>query len=263
MFVFLLIVFMFGLIIGSFTNVCIYRIPRDLSIVKPRSSCPACGTLIRWYENIPVLSYVFLRGKCHSCGSRISLQYPLIELLTGVAFVLVAIRYPFQPLLVLYLAFTFVLIAISGIDYFTQIIPDVFSYSLVILGLLFSCINGSLGTSIVERILNSFFGVLLGGGILWGIGFAAEKAIGQEAMGGGDIKLLAGVGAILGWQKVLSTLFFGSLFASFLGLTLIAMKRMKKREYIPFGPFLAFASYMNMFMPDPWQLLQSITLPFF
>lgn len=261
--VYLSIFFLFGLVIGSFINVCIYRIPRDESIVSPRSRCPDCATLIHWYDNIPILSYALLGGKCRHCGKHISLQYPIVELLTGVLFLMVAWEYAFQPVLPVFLVFTFVLIVISGIDYHSQIIPDVFSYSLICVGLLFSFMNGTLGAAIPSRLGNAFLGSLLGWGILWSIGFAAQKAIGQEAMGGGDIKLLSGIGAVLGWQKVFSTLFIASLIASLFGITLIVMKRMKRREYIPFGPFLAFAAYINLFLPDTWQILQSLTLPFF
>lgn len=261
--IYLFIISVFGLIIGSFINVCVYRIPRDESVVKPRSHCPSCGNLIRWFDNIPVFSYLLLGGKCRHCRTHISLQYPLIELLTGVLFLFIGMKFPFQPVLPLYLYFTFVLVVISGIDYSCQIIPDVFSYSLLAAGLLFSFLNASLGDTLPARLINASLGTLAGGGILWIIGFAAQKAIGQEAMGGGDIKLLAGIGAVIGWHKIFSTLFIGSLVASIVGLSLIAMKRMKRREYIPFGPFLAFASYINLFLPDPLQLLQSLTFPFF
>jgi leader peptidase (prepilin peptidase) / N-methyltransferase len=248
-------IFCLGLILGSFANVCIHRIPRDQSVVLPRSHCPQCNTLIAWYDNIPVLSYFILSAKCRHCGTKISFQYPLIELLSGILFLLLAIKYPFDPAIFLYLYFAFVLLVISGIDFFWQIIPDFFSLSLIVVGIAASAFNPELGLNPKARILNSIIGMLTGGGILLIMGFLGQLVFKKEAMGGGDVKLLAGIGAILGWHKVLSTLMIASFFGSVIGISLIVSKRMSRKDYLPFGPYLAFAAYLNVFLPDPQYFL--------
>jgi leader peptidase (prepilin peptidase) / N-methyltransferase len=257
---YLIVVFTFGLILGSFTNVCIHRIPRDQSVVLPRSHCPSCNNLIKWYDNIPVLSYLFLGAKCRACGAKISFQYPFIELLTAVSFLLLAVKFPFDPIVFLYFYLAFVLIVISGIDYFWQIIPDFFSISLIIVGILFSAFNPQLGPDPRSRILNSIFGFVIGGVVLLIMGYLGGLIFKKEAMGGGDIKLLAGIGAVLGWHKVLSTLIIASFFGSLVGITLILTKKISRKDYIPFGPFLAFAAYLNVFLPDPQYILTLIFL---
>jgi leader peptidase (prepilin peptidase) / N-methyltransferase len=252
MFIFyLIVVTIFGLILGSFANVCIYRIPRDQSVVLPRSHCTGCNNLIKWYDNIPLLSYFLLKAKCRVCGEKISFQYPLIEFITALTFLFVAVKYPFSPLILLYFYFAFVLIVISGVDFFWQIIPDFFSVSLIALGLLSSAFNPQLGPDPKTRLLNSLLGTLIGGGVLLLMGYLGQLVFKKEAMGGGDVKLLAGVGAMLGWHKALSTLVIASFFGSFIGITLILAKKMSRKDYIPFGPYLAFAAYLNVFLPDP------------
>lgn len=250
MIIFSSVVFLFGMIIGSFINVCIYRIPRDESIWHPRSHCPKCGRLIHWYDNIPILSFVLLRGRCRSCGHKISQKYPFVELLTGLSFFLLAEKYAFQISLPIYLYFTFVLITISGIDFSSRIIPDVFSFSLIIVGLLFSPFNIQLAPSWHMRLINSAIGGVTGFVLLFFISYAGGKIMRQEVMGGGDIKLLAGIGAILGVHKTISTLFIAALIGSAAGIFLMINKKMNRKEYMPFGPFLAAGSYINLFLPD-------------
>ncbi|MBN1823959.1 MAG: prepilin peptidase [Endomicrobiales bacterium] len=255
MIAYLLCFFVLGLAFGSFANVCIYRIPKDESVIKPSSHCPSCGKHILWYDNIPVISYVVLSGRCRFCGTPIPVVYPVVEAVTAVAFTLVALKYPFHPMMPFYLVFTLALVIVSGIDYYHRIIPDVLSYGLIAMGLLTSFVNPELGGSIRERVLNSVVGTLAGGGILVAVGFAGEKIMKKEAMGGGDVKLLAGIGAILGWQKVVMSLFAASLLGSIFGLVLILQKRLERRGYIPFGPFLAVGSYASMFLPNIVDLL--------
>jgi leader peptidase (prepilin peptidase) / N-methyltransferase len=260
LFYYLFVVFFFGLILGSFANVCIHRIPRDESIIFPGSHCPSCNNLIAWYDNIPVLSYFVLRGKCRRCSAKISLQYPAVEFLTACMFLLVAIKFPFDPVIFLYLYFTFVLVVISGIDIFWQIIPDFFSLSLIAVGLASSAFNSQLGPDVKSRILNSLIGTLTGGGFLLVMGWLGELAFKKEAMGGGDVKLLAGVGALLGWHKALSTIIVASFLGSIIGITLILVRKLSRKDYIPFGPFIASAAYLNVFLPDPQYLLAALWL---
>jgi len=246
MFFYLSFFFIFGLIMGSFGNVCIYRIPREQSLWKPRSRCPSCGRTIQWYDNIPLLSFLLLKRACRACGHPISWQYPLVELITGIAFLLVAWRFAFEPFLPVYLLFTFLLIILSGIDYFHLVIPDVFPLIIVLIGLGTSAFDPSRGDAWFTRIGSSLLGALTGGGLLYLTGVIGSKAFHKEAMGGGDIKLMAGVGALLGWQQALATIFLGSLIGSIYGITLIATRRMERRGYIPFGPFLALGAYLTL-----------------
>ncbi|MHB9156000.1 MAG: prepilin peptidase [Endomicrobiales bacterium] len=248
-FLYLSFFFITGLIFGSFANVCIYRIPRDESVSRPRSRCPACGNLISWHDNIPVISYLLLKGKCRHCAATISLRYPLVELATGLSFLLVAWQYAFAPALPVYLYFTFAMVVISGIDFSHMVIPDVFTFSLIAAGLATSFFNLPLGADAKARFLNSLTGGVLGGGGLLLVGYLGGKVFHKEAMGGGDVKLLAAAGTILGWERTLTTLFAASLLGSIAGILLISTRRLRRDDYIPFGPFLAAAAYLNLFLP--------------
>lgn len=247
---YMLLFFIFGLIMGSFANVCIYRIPNDKSVSTPGSYCPSCLNPIKWFDNIPVISYIILKHKCRYCNQKISIQYPLIELITAVLFSLVAWNYKFELVLPIYIYFTFSLVVISGIDYFHKIIPDIFSISLIIIGLLFSFFNVQLGLEWKSRFINSFIGVMAGGGGLLLIGYIGEKILKKEAMGGGDVKLLAGIGAVLGWEKTIAVLFVASLLGSVFSIYFIVTKKIDRKDYIPFGPFLSAAAYINIFLPN-------------
>ncbi len=244
-----------GLVFGSFANVCISRIPKGESVVFPKSHCPKCNKLIKWYDNLPLLSYVILKAKCRACGEPISIQYPLVELITGCSFLALALNIKDPALLAFYLLLTLVLIIISGIDFHVQIIPDSLSLPLIAAGLLVSPFNNSLGSGVVHRILNSFLGVLAGGGSLFLLGFFGEKIMKKEAMGGGDVKLLAGIGAVIGWSKIFSVLFVASLVGSVFGILLIMAKKIERTGYIPFGPFIAVSAYINLFLPDLARLI--------
>lgn len=248
-------VFALGLSLGSFANVCIYRIPLELSIVFPGSSCPKCKKPIPWYENIPVLSYVFLGGKCAKCKSPISMQYPVIEFLTGTLFLLLFLKYQLSLSFFIFLCLTFVLVVISGIDYYHRIIPDIFPLILLIIGILTGFFNVTLGDNYTGRLVNSLLGILAGGGSLLLVGFAGGIIFKKEAMGGGDVKLMAGIGAIIGWDKVLFAIFIASFLGAVFGLVLIILKKAEKQSYIPFGPFLALASYIMLFTPKPAVML--------
>ncbi len=248
--------FIFGLLLGSFANVCIYRIPLDLSIVSPPSACPKCKKFIPWHDNIPVISYIALLGKCRSCGNKISIVYPLIELLTGITFALVFYKYGMSVNTLLFLILTFSLIVISGIDYYHKVIPDIFPLILACAGLLLSFFNTTLGDTYLQRFLHSVYGLAAGGGSLFLIGVLGKAVYKKEAMGGGDVKLMAGVGAIIGWQCALFAIFVAALIGSIAGLLLVIFS--KKREYLPFGPFLAFGSYITLFLPAPAVMLNML-----
>lgn len=253
--VFYIFFFLTGLTLGSFANVCIYRMPLDLSIVRPRSSCPKCKNLIAWYDNIPLASYMVLGGKCRYCKEKISPVYPIIELLTGISFVVLFYFYGFTPVTFLLCFMAFCLIVISGIDYYYQIIPDIFPLLLGIAGILLAAFNTTLGDTYLQRFINAFIGIIAGGGSLLLIGLLGQFIFKKEAMGGGDVKLMAGLGAILGWERVLLAIFIASFLGSILGLFFIFTKKIERKGYMPFGPFLAIASYLTLLMPAPSVLM--------
>ena len=228
-----LVVGAFGLTIGSFLNVCICRIPAGESIVFPPSHCPKCAAAISHRDNIPLLSYLLLRGRCRSCGGAISLRYPAVEALTGIMLVLLVQRFGVSPQLAVYGIFVAALIVISFIDLDHQIIPDVISLPGIVLGLIFSALGQG------PPLIDSAIGVLVGGGILYAVAVGYHAITGREGMGGGDIKLLAMIGAFLGWQAVFVTLILGSFAGSVIGIALILVQGKDSRVPIPFGPFLA------------------------
>src|SRR6266576_2596038 len=217
----LLIAFIFGAVVGSFLNVCIARIPKGQSIVHPPSHCPNCQASIPFYCNVPLFSYVWLRGRCRSCKESISVRYPIVELLTGL--VSLALMHRFGPSYAFFVTFLFAaaLIVISFIDLDVRIVPDVISLPGIVLGLILSvvgyfAIGGS--SSIVPSPVSSLIGIITGGGFLLVTAWIYEKITGVEGMGGGDIKLLAMIGAFLGWPSIPITLFFASLVGSVVGL---------------------------------------------
>jgi len=241
--------FILGLLLGSFANVCIYRMPLGQSIVSPRSHCPGCNNPIRWHDNVPLLSFILLKGKCRSCGAGIPLQYPLVELITGIVFASIAWRYPFKPLLAVYLFVALLLIIISGIDFLYMVIPDALCILIAIAGVASSFFNLSLGNDWKLRLLHSVGGAAFGAFSLLIAGYAGKKIFKQEAMGEGDVKLLCGLGALLGIPATISTLFIASLAGSLAGITLIVTKKMHRRDYLPFGPFIALGAYFNIIFP--------------
>jgi leader peptidase (prepilin peptidase)/N-methyltransferase len=237
----MLFAFTFGAIVGSFLNVCIYRIPAEKSIVSPPSSCPACGHQIRWFENIPIFSYLFLRGHCAACRLKISLRYPAVEALTGLLFVLTFYYFGFSSVTLVYMVFVAALVAITFIDLDHQIIPDVISLPGILVGFASSFFIPWLTWS------DSIFGILLGGGSLLAVAWIYEKLAGREGMGGGDIKLLAMFGAFLGWQAVFPIIFLASLAGTLVGVPLMLVQKGDTRLAIPFGPFLALAAIVYLF----------------
>ena len=228
-------IFLFGLIFGSFLNVCIYRLPKKQSIVWPGSHCPSCKNSIPFWQNIPVLSYIFLAGKCANCKFRISLIYPLVEILTGILLVVVWQHYGLTLSFLHYSILVLFLLPISFIDLDTRLILNVLTFPGIIVGLLSSVFLNQI------PILNVVSGLFLGGGFLWFVGLLGNSVFKQESMGGGDIKLGAMIGVFLG-PKVLIALFL----AFFLALPVIAIglstKRLKIGSTVPFGPFISLAA---------------------
>jgi leader peptidase (prepilin peptidase)/N-methyltransferase len=227
-----------GLCIGSFLNVCIYRMPRRESVSFPGSHCPNCGAAIRWYDNIPVLSYLRLGGKCRSCRAPVSSRYLLVELLTGALFA--AQGFIFEPgvLLAARLVLTAILIALFFIDLEHQLLPDALTLPGIAIGLLASLVAPPGGIGIEA----SLIGTALGAGILLAIRWLWKRATGVDGMGLGDVKMLAMIGAFLGWQAVWLVLFVASLAGAITGVTIALMGRGSMKSKLPFGTFLAIAA---------------------
>jgi len=236
--------FVLGAAVGSFLNVCIRRLPAGESIVHPPSHCPQCGAPIRSWDNIPVLSYLLLRGRCRSCRTPISARYPLVEALSGALLVALLYKYGLSASLAVYGLFVAALIVVSFIDLDHQIIPDAISLPGIVVGVV--CAALGLGSGFTD----SLIGVALGGGLLYAVAVGYELLTGREGMGGGDIKLLAMIGAFLGWRAVLVTLVLGSFTGAALGLALIVARGADARVPIPFGPFLALGSLCALFFGD-------------
>jgi leader peptidase (prepilin peptidase)/N-methyltransferase len=236
-----LLSFVLGAVIGSFLNVCIYRIPAGESVVRPRSRCPQCLTPIAWYQNIPILSYLLLRGRCGACGVRIAPRYALVEALTGALFLLVLWRFGLQSFVPVLWLFAAVLVVITFIDLDHQIIPDVISLPGIVVGFACSFLIPWVSWS------DSLLGILAGGGSLYLVAWLYALLAKKEGMGGGDIKLLAMIGAFLGWKAVFPIIFFSSVLGVLVGVPLMLVKRADGKLAIPFGPFLAAGSLAYLF----------------
>ena len=236
--------FVLGACIGSFVNVCIYRIPAGLSIVHPPSSCPGCNTRIRFYDNIPIFSYLMLKGKCRSCDKPISFRYPFVELLTG-AFALACVI-SFGPTFSGIVAFIFVtvLIVVTFIDLDHRIIPDAISLPGILFFFLASFWNPYIDWQ------SSALGIMVGGGSLFAVAWGYQRFTGREGMGGGDIKLLGMIGAMVGWQGVVFSLFAASVLGTTIGLVVMVRSGKDMRLAIPFGPFLAAGATIYLFFGD-------------
>lgn len=235
------IVFLFGLIIGSFLNVCIYRLPQSKSIVFPGSMCTQCGTKIPFYDNIPVISYLILGGKCRFCKTGISPRYPIVELITGLMAAGLFLKFGVSPEMPIYFIFIASLLVVTFIDIDYQIIPDIIS----IPGILIFFAASFLLSDITY--IDSILGILAGGGTLYAIawGYAAIKK--KEGMGGGDIKLLAMIGAAIGWKGVVFTIFVSSTVGSVIGVIVMALTEKNMKLTIPFGPFLSMGAMAYIF----------------
>jgi leader peptidase (prepilin peptidase)/N-methyltransferase len=239
-----IIFFVFGSAIGSFLNVCIYRLPRDLSIISPSSRCPSCNIPIKPYDNIPILSYIFLGGRCRVCKVGISLRYPLVESLNALLYVFVLWRFGFGLQTIVYSMFCSALIVITFIDLDFQIIPDKITLPGILIGLIagsFLMPDPFMRYSLLG-IKAAIIGFLAGGGL-----FYAIAVLSRGGMGGGDIKMMAMVGSLMGWKSVLLTTFLGSLSGAVLGIFLMIAKGKGRKTKIPFGPFLALGTLITLF----------------
>jgi leader peptidase (prepilin peptidase)/N-methyltransferase len=232
----------FGACVGSFLNVCIYRIPREKSILFPGSSCPACNHGIPFYLNIPILSYLILRGRCRHCQASFSIRYPAVETMTALAAMATAAHFGITAQGCVWLTFFCTLTVISFIDYDFQIIPDIISLPGIPIFALASIFTG------YHPWKESLAGILMGGGSLYVVAMIYHFIRKEEGMGGGDIKLLAMIGAATGWQGVLFTLFAGSLLGTIAGCLVMAIKRsITPRLKIPFGPYLSMGAIVYIF----------------
>lgn len=227
---------LFGLAIGSFLNVVIARVPERRSLWQPGSACAGCGVAIAWYDNVPVLSFLALRGRCRACGMAISWRYPLVELLTGAAFLSASIAFGPTGRFVMAALLLSALIAITAIDLRLQLIPDAITLPGILVGVL-----GNLGTGATPW-LDSVVGVLVGGGV-----FFAIILVHPAGMGGGDMKLGAMLGAFLGWKVVLFALFVAVLAGGVLAVILLATRLRGRKDPVPFGPFLALGGATGLF----------------
>ncbi len=234
--------FLFGLCVGSFLNVCIYRLPLSQSVVRPRSACPHCGRPIRSWDNIPCLSWLILRGRCRDCGGSISARYPLVELLSGAFAVMAATRFGFgwQGLIVYLLVAALLVVTFIDLDH--RIIPDVITLPGIPVGL-----AASFGLTALTPI-ESLIGILAGGGSLFLVAWGYQLLTKRDGMGGGDIKLLAMIGAFIGWKGVLMTIFVASFTGTLAGVALILRRGADMKLAVPFGPFLAVGAAAYLFI---------------
>jgi len=240
-FLFKFMIFVFGMCVGSFMNVCIFRLPVSKSIVHPRSMCPKCGTMIPFYDNIPVLSYIWLRRRCRNCKTVIPFRYPLIELMGGFFALCVFLRFGLTWVALVYYVFIAALIVITFIDIDHQIIPDHITLPGIPLFFLASFILPAVSYK------ESLLGLLLGGGSLFLIGWGYSLITKKEGMGGGDVKLLAMIGVLLGWQGVFFTIFMASGVGTFAGIITMLQQRKNMKLAIPFGPFLSIGAITYIF----------------
>ena len=239
--------FILGAAVGSFLNVCIYRLPRGESVIFPPSACPQCRARLKPWDLVPIFSYLLLRGKCRYCGGKISSRYPLVETISGLAFALIWgvsggdwINLFFQ------LLFTSVLIVIFFIDYEHQVIPDAVSVPGIFAGLIYNFLRAPFPNPFISALL----GMLLGYVLLYGIAAAGKEIFKKEAMGEGDLYLAALLGAFLGWSGVLLSLFLGCLLAGLVLLVLLPLGKVKMGQYVPFGPALAAGGMITLFLGE-------------
>jgi leader peptidase (prepilin peptidase)/N-methyltransferase len=261
-----IIVFLFGLIIGSFLNVCILRIPGGKSIVLPSSACPKCGAPIRPYDNIPVLSWLMLRGKCRACKTPISPMYPVVELLTGLLFLACFYAFGLTPEALKWAAFAAIMVVLVFTDLRERILPDVVNFTGFGIGLAFSFVTKPIdGTALwianhmfdfpppapVLSFVDALLGAALGSGLLWIVSEGYFRLRRREGMGLGDVKMMLMAGAFLGVKRVLLTIFVGAVLGSVLGLLFILVRRKGSDYELPFGTFLGAAALLVVFYGTP------------
>jgi len=233
-----------GLIVGSFLNVCIYRLPRRESVNWPGSHCTACNRPLSWYENVPIISWLVLRGRCRTCGERISVLYPLVELITGVLFVAGYAIYGWTPMLPVRLAFACAMVVLFAIDLRHHLLPNVITVPGIVIGFLLSLF-------LPPGWKASLIGLIAGGGVLFVIAEGYYRLRGVEGLGMGDVKMLSMIGAFLGWKLMLVTLILGSFAGSLIGVGVIALGRGGMKAALPFGTFLAVGALTAAVVGDP------------
>jgi len=238
----LIAAFVFGACIGSFLNVCIARIPEASSLIYPGSNCPACHHPIRFYDNIPILSYIWLRGRCRNCSQSISFRYLMVEAVTGLMAALVIVYFGLTVDALIYFILICALIIIIYIDLDHQIIPDSISLPGIPIGFAASFFLDTL------TYIDSLIGILLGGGLLFAIAWGYYLITRKEGMGGGDIKLLAMIGAFMGWQGVCFTIFMASITGTLAGILLMLLAQKNLKFALPFGPFLSIGAIAYLFL---------------
>jgi leader peptidase (prepilin peptidase)/N-methyltransferase len=243
---FTVVVFLFGAVWGSFLNVCIYRIPAELSVVKPRSRCPKCMTDLAWKDNIPILGWLFLRGKCRYCNAPISPRYPSIELLTAILFTLVWLVYPYQLVVIPYCLLVFGLIFGSMVDFDEMWIPDRVTIGGELLGPIFGFLIPAMhgADTRMEGLIASLIGLAVGFGSLWLVSIIGKLILKKDAMGFGDVKLMGCLGAFLGWESVIFIVFVSSLLGTIVGVSFILAGNKEWQSKIPFGPYIALAAIL-------------------
>ncbi|MCX5811034.1 MAG: prepilin peptidase [Proteobacteria bacterium] len=235
----------FGSIVGSFLNVCIYRLPRNRSIVMPNSFCPTCEKPIKLYDNIPIISYLLLRGKCRQCNAHISIRYPIVEFITAFLFFMLFKKYGLSLELFISMLFVSLLIAISFIDLDFKVIPDVLSMGGLIAGFILAFFRKPF-----FFYKDAVYGILIGGGILFIIAYVYKFFTKKEGMGGGDIKLLGMIGAFYGLKGAVFSFLSGSFIGTLIGIPLMLIKGKDTKYAIPFGPFLSLGALFYLFMGD-------------
>jgi leader peptidase (prepilin peptidase)/N-methyltransferase len=251
---------MFGACWGSFLNVCIFRIPAELSVVKPRSRCPKCGYNIKWFDNIPILSWLMLGAKCRGCKAPISARYPSIELLTAVLFTWVWLKHPafveggLDFSFAAYWVLVFGLVLGSFVDIDEMWLPDRCTIGGMILGPIFSFLIPSMhGTEgHVAGLVQSLIGLAFGFGLLWSVAFFGKLILKKDAMGFGDVKLMGALGAFLGFESIIFIVFVSSLLGSVIGVSLIAIGQKEWQSRIPFGPYIALAAIIWILGGSGW-----------
>ena len=247
---FYIIVFIFGSIWGSFSNVCIHRIPENIDVISGRSHCPSCKKLIKWYDNIPLLSFVILRAKCRSCSAKIKTKYFLIELISALSFVLIFYFYGISltTLLLFILSICFIIIFFIDLQHF--IIPNEITYPLMIIGFLKS-FDPNLNLHLFPNFINSLIGGIFGFTIIWLIIFIYKKLRNKDGMGLGDAKLLSAIGFWFGWVSIPFIIFFSSAIALLSVVPDLIKKKKQLSSQIPFGPYLIIGNLVFLFLINP------------
>lgn len=247
--------FILGAVVGSFLNVVIYRVPLRRSIVRPGSACPSCGGAIRWYDNVPVLSWVVLRARCRDCGAHISVRYPLVEAAGGVLAAAAFLRYGLSITGVEVMIFSWICLALALIDYDHQILPDVMTYPVILFGFGVSFFGG------LTWWMDSLAGLIMGAGLPISVIFIYKLIRGEEGMGWGDVKYLAGIGAVLGLAPCLWVLIVAAILGAVVGAGMMLLGRGTTKTALPFGTFLSVAVLLYFYLPVAWRLWPPVMTP--